>query len=212
MPMHSTQLASQITLHQAISREWHLFDMGPPYLRTFEWSASYLRLCHIGRDPHIGPIYRIYRAYYKPISVYFRVQKQNVTNHLSESGFEGIIGKLSSRTAQKNLACAFPILKLKLCRRHARIPWQSNIVQHVVFEIGNGFRFAPKRCHGQANKYIYVMVSSTNLPSLYLSFYVVHKLSHAAGYLGHIGLRSEGIFTTQYPPQQQQVTLQSHSH
>jgi hypothetical protein len=126
------------------------------------------------------------------------VQKQNVTNHLSESGFKGIIGKLSSSTAQKMPACAFPCLKLKLCRKHARIPWQSNIAQHVIFEIGYGVRFAPKRYHGQANTYIYVMVSSTNLPSLYLSCYIVHKLSHAAGYLGHVGLRSEGILTTLY--------------
>jgi hypothetical protein len=95
-------------------------------------------------------------------------------------------------------ACAFPFLKLKLRRKHARIPWQSNIAQLVFFETGNGVRFAPKPYHGQANKYMYVMVSSTNLPSLYLSCYVVHKLSRAAGYLGHIGLRSEGIFTTLY--------------
>jgi hypothetical protein len=99
---------------------------------------------------------------------------------------------------KKTLGCAFPFLKLKLCMKHARIPWQSNIVQHAFFEIGNGVRFAPKRYHGQANTYIYVMVSSKNLPSRYLSCYVVHKLSHAAGYLGHIGLQSEGIFTTLY--------------
>jgi hypothetical protein len=79
------------------------------------------------------------------------------------------------------LACVFPFLKLKLFRKHARIPRQSNIVQHAFIEIGNGFRFALKRYHWQANKYIYVMVSSTNLPSLYLSCYVVHKLSHVAG-------------------------------
>jgi hypothetical protein len=85
----------------------------------------------------------------------------------------------------------------------------------VLFEIGNGVRFAQKRYHGQVNKYIYVMVSSTNLPSLYLSCYVMLKLSHAAGYLGHIvGLRSEGIFTTLYnsiSPSTTEVTLQSHS-
>jgi hypothetical protein len=97
---------------------------------------------------------------------------------------------------KKMPACAFPFLKLKLCRKQSRIPWQSNNAQHAFFEIGNGVRFAPKRYHGQANTYIYVMASSTNLPSLYLACYVVHKLSHAAGYLGHIGLRSEGILTT----------------
>jgi hypothetical protein len=122
-------------------------------------------------------------AYYRHISLYLRVQKQNVTNHLSESGFEGIIGKLSSSTAKKMPACAFPFLKL--CRKHARTPWQSNIAQHCFLEIGDGVRFAPKRYHGQANKYIYVMLSSANLPSLSFSCYVVHKLSHAAGYLGH---------------------------
>jgi hypothetical protein len=82
---------------------------------------------------------------------------------------------------KKMLACVFPFLKLKMCRKHARIPWQSNIVQHAFFEIRNGFRFAPKWYHLQANQYIYVMVSSTKLPSLYLSCYVVHKLSHVAG-------------------------------
>jgi hypothetical protein len=63
-------------------------------------------------------------------------------------------------------ACAFPFLKLKLklCRKHARNPWQSNNAQHAFFEIGHGIRFAPKRYHEQANTYIYVMVSSTNLP------------------------------------------------
>jgi hypothetical protein len=75
---------------------------------------------------------------------------------------------------------------------------KATLYNMLFFEIGNGFRFAPKRYHGQANKYIYVLGSPTNLPSLYLSCYVVHKLSHAAGYLGHIGLRSEGIFTTLY--------------
>jgi hypothetical protein len=99
---------------------------------------------------------------------------------------------------KKKLGRAFPFLELKLCRKQARIPWQSNIVQPAFFEIGNGFRFAPKRYHEQANTYIYVMVSSKNLPSRYLSCYVVHKLSHAAGYLGHIGLQSEGILTTFY--------------
>jgi hypothetical protein len=44
---------------------------------------------------------------------------------------------------------------------------KNNIVHHAFIEIGNGFRFAPKRYHWQANKYIYVMVSSTNLPSLH---------------------------------------------
>jgi hypothetical protein len=43
----------------------------------------------------------MYRAY-RPISLYLRVQKQNVTNHLTGSGFKGIIGKLSSSTAPKN--------------------------------------------------------------------------------------------------------------
>jgi hypothetical protein len=89
---------------------------------------------------------------------------------------------------KKLLACVLPFLKLKLCRKHARILWQSNIVQHAFIEIGNGFRFAPKRYHWKANKYICMMVSSTNLLSLYLSCYIVHKLSHVAGWLGHIGL------------------------
>jgi hypothetical protein len=79
------------------------------------------------------------------------------------------------------LACAFPCLKLKLCRKHAGIPAQSNIVQRACIEIGNGFRFAPKSYHGHAKKRIYVMVSSTNLSSHHLSCYVVHKLSYVAG-------------------------------
>jgi hypothetical protein len=57
---------------------------------------------------YIGPtIYRIYYRAYRPISLYLRVQKQNVTNHLSESGFKGIIGKLSSSTAKKYACMCF---------------------------------------------------------------------------------------------------------
>jgi hypothetical protein len=82
---------------------------------------------------------------------------------------------------KRMFACAFPYLKLKLCRQYAGIPAQRNIVQHAFIEIGNGFRSALKRYHGQAKKHIYGMVSSTNLSSHRLSCYVVHKLSYAAG-------------------------------
>jgi hypothetical protein len=52
------------------------------------------------------------------------------------------------------LVCAVPCLKLKLRRKHACILAQSNIVQHVFIEIGNGLRVAQKRYHGQAKKHI----------------------------------------------------------
>jgi hypothetical protein len=77
------------------------------------------------------------------------------------------------------LACAFRCLKL--WRKHAGIPAQSNIVQRACIEIGNGFRLAPKSYHGHAKKRIHVMVFSTNLSSHHLSCYVVHKLSYVAG-------------------------------
>jgi hypothetical protein len=79
------------------------------------------------------------------------------------------------------LACAFPFLKLKLCRRNAGMPWKSNIVEHAFIEIGNGIRFAPKWYQWQAKEHINVMASSISFTSLHLSCYVVHKLSSAAG-------------------------------
>jgi hypothetical protein len=42
---------------------------------------------------------------------------------------------------KKMPACAFPFLKVKLCRKHARIPWQSSIAQHAFFEIGKATAF-----------------------------------------------------------------------
>jgi hypothetical protein len=75
---------------------------------------------------------------------------------------------------------------------------QSNIGQHALIEMGMASDLHRKGIMGKLKKHIYVMVSSTNLSLHHLSCYIVHKLGYAAGQLKHLGLRSEGIFTTEY--------------
>jgi hypothetical protein len=65
----------------------------------FMWNVVVLLLMHLlGASDCVVASYVFVKG---PISLYLTVQQEKVTNHLSESGFKGIIGKLSSSTSQK---------------------------------------------------------------------------------------------------------------
>jgi hypothetical protein len=64
------------------------------------------------------------------------------TQPLQNEGLQVSLESSRQVLLKKMLACVFPFLKLELCRKHAGIPWKSNIGQHALGKHRNHAGFA----------------------------------------------------------------------